>query len=350
MFCSEKCLEEAEEKYHKVECPITSRLYAMSLDAEDLHENGIDIVVRLISTMGLENLEPYLKYAKIKPEGQKLSPETMRTKGFNANNMYDPTDLNTIFNLVHHIDKLDADICLDQAMIALQIAKCCNLSDHPDFYAYAGLCLQLMLAVRYNTLGIDTLYFSLQSDDFYNESQTFASQLSPFTALYSHNCFANTFVTHFGKNFVARASLPVSKGSILSAIYCINPLVDTFEERQLTLRMMFQFKCQCEACTNNWPLHRSIPYKCISDPVVAKLVAKFIDDEDEGLKPVLTLVKNTECHATLVQAINDLVKERIDILTTLFKKGEFLDNDFIYLKELTTIMLRSQGNIFIENH
>ncbi|KAF4524028.1 hypothetical protein B566_EDAN013130 [Ephemera danica] len=260
---NEKCQKEANQKYHNTECAPYSRFRQMT--DEEYTDTGdtellFERVFRLFSLIGIHNLKPYLKYARtdINQESS-MTNEEKRTKGFNADGVFDPNNFDTIFNLSYEFRGSPTDILIN-SLTPLKVPCCFGMSESdPDFFAVVGLYVQLEPIAYINRVGKFYINF-----DYSPITYTIAAvSFNPLYSLLNHSCAGcNTTQVEYGNKRVVMARWPIPKGTILTDSYVV--IYDwSKEERQEHLKEECAFDCKCVPCEENWNFEEKSK---ISDP------------------------------------------------------------------------------------
>ncbi|KAF4522411.1 hypothetical protein B566_EDAN007661, partial [Ephemera danica] len=315
MFCSKECQAEAIKKYHKAECAALSRF--CHLNVKLLRDEIYERVIRIIALIGIPNLKPYLKYARTnkKQEVQKMSNEEKRTKGFNSKGVYDSSDFNTLFNMISLIELQDGEATLPPSVGTLQIPRCFGVSmeKNPDFFAIAGLCLQLEDSAYLTGLAKTYRYIKSPKD---MERITPGHACNPLISLTNHSCVGNVRPAMYGNKKAVVAMWPIPKGTIITETYFHVAGTKSKKYRQTVLKNRYLFDCKCQACKEDWPIQGKMGV--ISDLADQKKADVFARED------IYSKLERT-CPDHLSLTINELLQKRFDFLTRVWEKKEFLD-------------------------
>lgn len=90
----------------------------------------------------------------------------------------------------------------------------------------------------------------------------------PTISLCNHSCNPNVVRNSFGKTCIVRAIRPIKKGEEILDNYGPHFLSNNLDERQENLHKQYFFKCNCKACSEEWPtvdklMLQNTQYKCI---------------------------------------------------------------------------------------
>jgi len=78
-------------------------------------------------------------------------------------------------------------------------------------------------------------------------------------SLINHSCDPNVVRHYYSANAVVRTIRTIKKGEEILDNYGYHYAVMSREERQRKLNNQYFFKCDCYACSKNWPLYPSLP-------------------------------------------------------------------------------------------
>ncbi|KAF4524030.1 hypothetical protein B566_EDAN013132, partial [Ephemera danica] len=328
LYCSSECQTEAEQKYHNVECIPYCRFRCINFNTHMDVSDAICRIIRLFSIIGINNLQPYFKYVRT----QYVTDN--KTK-LDSNGIFDSTNFDAIFNLFSskHM-AVQTDLLMSSAM-ALPIPRCFGLStEHPDFFAIAGLFVHLELIAAANCPSKCYTNFLNPPKKIVQPALCF----NPLKSLINHSCLiGNVATVHYGNKQVIMAKWPIKRGSVLTEPYM--PLHHEWskEERQKYLKAHCGFDCKCIVCEENWDFIHS---KRISDPVDQELASELFD-YNEGI-----VIDIHRCYLrnVLTSELQKFVKDRRDLLTKLWSKGEFLDVYCLEMQSQLEVYQYLQGN------
>ncbi|KAF4527074.1 hypothetical protein B566_EDAN015693 [Ephemera danica] len=336
MFCSEMCQREANQKYHNTECAPYSIFRQTRAVSPNSMEHLLDRVFRLFAIIGIHNLKPYLKYARtdINQEST-MTNEEKRTKGFNADRIFDPNNFDTIFNLCYKFPDSPSEFI--NSWSALQVPCSFGMSkSNPDFFAVSGLFMQLMFAALMN--GINKFYTNF---DFPPITCTIVATLfSPLNSLLNHSCVSNTTRVEYNNKHVVVAKWPIAKGTILTEPYVDIDNEWSKEQRQKKVKQDQSFDCKCVPCEENWNFKEK---RKISDPDDQKLASEIVARVNGTV--LIDLQRNFLCSPEIkIPKFESFVNDRRDFLTRMWEKGEFLASPCIQMQCELDIHNFLQGN------
>ncbi|KAF4532548.1 hypothetical protein B566_EDAN010840 [Ephemera danica] len=315
MFCGSKCQTDANQKYHHAECAPYSRFCHANGKIYILGDN-FDRIIRLLATIGIDKLEAYYKYARTDITAP-MSDTEKRTKGFDSHGIFDSSKLDTVFNLITMNQHRNQEELLDVSLFTLQIPRCFGISmEHPDFFAVAGLCLQLQDTATH--AAILKSYCNFKSIPM--EHVCVAGCFNSLFSLINHSCISNLTFVQYGDKHVSIAKWPIKKGTVLTESYHSFDVRCSKEQRQKLLKEGSLFECKCEACENNWKFEDKL--ECISDPADGQIASVMC--YTHKTKVIVGMHMNfPPSHCAPI--FTAFVKDRNRLLTKMWNKGEFHD-------------------------
>lgn len=90
------------------------------------------------------------------------------------------------------------------------------------------------------------------------QSRSFGAGVFPTLALLNHACGHNIFKYNIGKKMVVLAGKNIRQGEEISENYFPHHYYMSQPDRQIWLQEHYNFRCECEACTEDWPALRII--------------------------------------------------------------------------------------------
>ncbi|KAK2723728.1 hypothetical protein QYM36_002165, partial [Artemia franciscana] len=225
-FCSSTCRNIAVSSYHKTECSLIDALWF----------SGISITCYL--ALRMVSQFPAIYFQK------------------------DPTkDRYSIESLVTHSDKRTAKDYFNQSLMAAFLLRCLSeagyfleINDDNCIDEVGGILLHYIEIVQFNTHEVSETIMDGSLDAKFMKTVFLGAAVYPTLALFNHSCEPGLVRYHVNDAVVARAMKRIRKGEAISENY--GPIFSQMKtyERKLTLKEQYWFDCQCQPCSNNWPV------------------------------------------------------------------------------------------------
>ncbi|XP_015373384.1 PREDICTED: SET and MYND domain-containing protein 4-like [Diuraphis noxia] len=259
VYCDETCLQKAHTSYHGIEC---SLVYPLKADptVEPTHDLALRCFVQLINVMGLEH------YCSLV---QKYN-ETNFSFDENSDNR---DDVDNTFHSIYALDGNETKRTVSNLFFmhctASMMVSLLSLNEYYDIpsnlLGTVGVSLVHLLCVanlNSHASVEHSKYIGKNSNNVVlNRPVTYDSVALVLCTAYSlinHSCDPNVIVQTYSGVEVTRAIQPISKGSQLFTDYGVKFMTHDKEERSRHLFDQYQFQCQCQACTNDWPIYASL--------------------------------------------------------------------------------------------
>ncbi|XP_075052794.1 protein-lysine N-methyltransferase SMYD4 isoform X2 [Mixophyes fleayi] len=262
-YCSSKCLDEAWNNYHYVECSLGGLLLSLGIFCQT--------ALRIVLLTG------YRQVSEVLIQSSNTRVKTQSCSLNDASKEQYCSDYKSLVNLLAHIEQhkeerkflyaltsaaLCKKLCIDQLTsreASTSSEDTMSMEGHTRQDQSQGLqligsaILQHMLQLHCNAQAVTAIC------EGYEESATslvesnkcvrLATALFPVLSLLNHSCDPNTTVSFQGRCAMVKASRPIQKGE--EVVHCYGPhkLRMDFEERHKLLKDQYFFVCQCEACT-----------------------------------------------------------------------------------------------------
>ncbi|XP_069700412.1 SET and MYND domain-containing protein 4-like [Periplaneta americana] len=245
-FCSTDCRDRAVRTYHRYECHFMDLLVGSGMSIL------CHIALRMITQSGLQHFldeKDSLRESFLQPNKQ-------------------PGSYASVYNLVTHAEKRPAQDFLHRTLMALFLLRClqeANFFPHgnkgsltSDELFIGSLILRHLQLLQFNAHEI--FETSMEAPNTFRGSKTvyIAVGIYPTAAMLNHNCHP-ALARHFvGKNIVLQALRPMEAGENVpenyGPVFTKRPLA----LRQRTLASRYWFKCDCEACIEDWPTYDTL--------------------------------------------------------------------------------------------
>lgn len=247
MFCSDECQTKAYRSFHKYECPVNEVASTLS--------PNVRMTLRkffLTLTMFDESLDDLQKYLLEHPD-----PCTV----FDVEHLDERAKFLATNSLIaNHEISIDRDIFEKIFQISPELNE--MWSKHGDFIANF-----LQRQIQIAALNFYEIFFwplkkgRLQDQDklagslAYQRGTVAAGSASYLLcSLLNHSCAPNVMFTFISDTIVLVVQRPIQRGDQLFSNYGHHFTNVSKDCRQMELLKHYKFKCDCEACANNWPL------------------------------------------------------------------------------------------------
>lgn len=305
LFCSETCLQEGNNSFHKAICPISACIRTYNIDLYNL------LVLRIVTSLGLNQLKE--KVAKYETENVR----DLSQLGFNENGQYCSSDYRTVYHLETNLKKRDIKHTLKYAYNAvftvLMLLKTSffgsNIDVHcsstkEDIILTGSVILRHILSFNCNAHGVQECRN--------NQINVIGAGAFGVCSLLNHSCDPAVSASFYGKRVVVFAIRSIYKGEELTDSYgylfCNQPLA----QRRMKLLSIYYFECSCKACSNHWPQYSSLNV----DPYVfCPFCKKHVN------------IHEHQCRDHKVQYIFEDISRKIDEFSFAYEKLNFMKID-----------------------
>ena len=266
LFCSEKCLQEGNKRFHNVMCPILADLEDLWLYRHDL------LSMQIVTDLGLNQLKE--KVAKYKTEDCQVTSKT----GFNENGQYCSDEYETIYHLETNFKKRDIKTILKYGLKVVRIVKVLlqtpffgsnvnadNSSTKEDIILTGSIILMHILSFNCNAHGIQEYQCNQKEFAAHRLDYTpIGSGVFALCSLLNHSCDPTVSRSCHGKKLAIFAIRSMRKGDEITDSYGCVYAADSLAERKMELSSYY-FECTCRACVNpdiwlNRPALEEYPY------------------------------------------------------------------------------------------
>ncbi|XP_032119326.1 SET and MYND domain-containing protein 4 isoform X2 [Sapajus apella] len=283
-YCSQECLRQAWELYHRIECPLGGLLLTLGVFCH--------IALRLTLLVGFEDVSKIRKLCdEVSNKDIYLPESNSRVKTLNSglgeiekngkivetpipgcdvNGKYE-SNYQAVFNLLPHTENHSPE---HKFLCALCVSALCRQLEAASFQAVATgadssrlkaaaapeLCpdvtvwgvamLRHMLQLQCNAQAITTIQHTGSKEGIVTGSRQvrLATGIFPVISLLNHSCSPNTSVSFISTIATIQASQRIGKGQEI--VHCYGPHKSRMgvAERQQKLRSQYFFDCTCPAC------------------------------------------------------------------------------------------------------
>jgi len=306
VYCSKKCRQNANDTYHRYECLYTDILYQAHLGAWHL---AFRALTARPWDFFKENIDTFLNHNE--------------KSGVDNDDVYKSEDIMSFNNLVTHdgIGGKQAPELMMQAHVVVFLIRLLKKLQYigktaendtlelDDEQTLVGRVLHhFMRAAFYNTHEITEIE---KTGDRWedNNIRRIGRVTNSSLALINHSCDPNYRRVSDGVTTYGFACKLIGKGKEISDLYC-KPFASALLEDRRHYLHKYNFRCQCPACTNNWPdlaglqsSFEGLPSKlyCVqSNKIDAQ--AKRIQRAEDNFKKV-----SNKPDSTPVEIINSIV-------------------------------------------
>lgn len=258
-FCSRECRDQASSTYHRWECKFHNLFIGsgMSLNCY--------LALRIITQHNLEffkELQPRLKDSSVLPS---------------ESHPHRPDDYLSVYHMASLEEKRSPEDFLQRSLMACFLLKALQRmeffgrwdEDGPpdkdlteDELFIGGLLLKHLQIIQFNSHEISGLAFVKDKISF-KESKNIQLGLAlyPTVTFCNHSCYPAVARYFQGNRMVVLNIRPLQKGDIVAENY--GPVFTHHEQQQRQRKLLsrYWFKCECEACLNNWPMYENMPFK-----------------------------------------------------------------------------------------
>lgn len=316
IFCSRSCKDRAS--FHKYECGILESIWKCKSDL------ATHLSIRMITTKDRLKLIEYGERA-----------ECNGTSNGHGEISNDEEEYRKLYSLLTHETEFTTEKLFEFMLMAKFQVECLKtggfLTNNDNESYFASLLYRNILILHFNAHEI----FELQKDNDADPGKTvcIAAAIYPFLAQFNHSCDPDTVRYFDGDRVIIRATRNIAPGEQISENYGPIFTQEPQHERQLKLKETYKFECQCEACTNNWPLLKEmqdscLPVKCRGNNGSCGRVL--------SCNELTTKISCPECkHETDVMEIIKFIKTvevNLDTGRHLFESNQISDALNIYLQ------------------
>ncbi|NP_001127594.1 SET and MYND domain-containing protein 4 [Pongo abelii] len=286
-YCSQECLQQAWELYHRTECPLGGLLLTLGVFCH--------IALRLTLLVGFEDVRKIITKVcdKISNKDICLPESNNQVKtlnyglgeseksgniietpipGCDINGKYE-NNYNAVFNLLPHTEnhspehKFLCALCVSALCRQLEAAsfqaipteRSVNSSQLqaavtpelcPDVTIWGVAMLRHMLQLQCNAQAMTTIQHTGSKGSIVTDSRQvrLATGIFPVVSLLNHSCSPNTSMSFISTVATIQASQRIRKGQEI--LHCYGPHKSRMgvAERQQELRSQYFFDCACPAC------------------------------------------------------------------------------------------------------
>ncbi|XP_064088526.1 SET and MYND domain-containing protein 4-like isoform X1 [Macrobrachium nipponense] len=245
VFCSKSCRVKGLSEDHWLECKILSSVLVHGLETM-AHS------YKLLKTWNFSQMKSmYDKLKRDKP----TRPEQL---GFDKSGKYNSSSFQSVYHLPEAFESHRFEAVIFLCMNAFQMAKLLELSQRffvdelgkPVPVTKKDFLSTCKILVNNNSKFIDTSY-GYQVWELY-----------PVKSLINHSCSPSMSSIRFGRESFWYAVRPIAAGEELTVSYFGKDDFSSQPKQQRNGKLLTasEFLCSCQACEENWPTLRYLPY------------------------------------------------------------------------------------------
>ncbi|XP_014213842.1 SET and MYND domain-containing protein 4-like [Copidosoma floridanum] len=267
-FCSKDCQQLAWSKFHKYEC----RIFDYFFDSKIQRINAL-LAYRTVVTAA--NFDFQDNVLRINRDFLQLhNSHDKNTFDFNALKKYDSQDYKTVFSLETHCSDADPSENLERVVYAIFFAKCLIYSlnyFYPEADDYKGHLHVLAVALLHSMQAVNCNAYEIVENVRDDETKVLQPRnvggaIYTSVSLTNHSCYPNVVRHSYSCGTVVVRSLRfIAQGEEILDCYGQHFLENERDTRRKLLEKKYYFKCQCMACTFDWPVtlpNDQFDFKC----------------------------------------------------------------------------------------
>ncbi|XP_026758379.1 SET and MYND domain-containing protein 4 [Galleria mellonella] len=299
VFCSIECRDAAVSTYHLFECTFVDFFMGSGMSILThialrmvtqagletsllIHSKYITNQVKTVEGAALNDIEGVSKKSKIRSRKERLNRSKKGLKSFTDRvkdddnieeleykmesnmNLEEKMELKAaeIYSLCTHSQERKGNDYLKRMIMAMFLTECLKKAGffktcEPENLAKAetSICELLIRNLELLQFNAHEIYETLRGEHMFSGSKPIyiAVAIYPSGALFNHECYPAVARYFDGKNIVLRATRPLAPGEMVSENYGPHFLMRGLKDRQRSLSCRYWFRCECEACKEDWP-------------------------------------------------------------------------------------------------
>ncbi|TRY63413.1 hypothetical protein TCAL_02645 [Tigriopus californicus] len=262
-FCSLEC-QALSRQYHQYECGILKLLIESGLNVYSF------LALRGVATMGLGKLKALKDRLAVRNE----------QLGVGQDSEYSSLDFLTTYNLVsldHTITPTEWILRTMAAVLLVRMLQITPFFDDSEDVAedsifVGGILLQLINVCPTNSHDVSEFETPV-ADKFTNACTkvSIGAAIYPALALLNHSCNPDFMRCNKGNEVICVSNRFIKKGQEICENYGLMYTMKTRDERRKILDKHYKFSCDCQTCSEDWPLLSSLKSDVAMDPNNQKL-------------------------------------------------------------------------------
>ncbi|XP_052902937.1 SET and MYND domain-containing protein 4-like [Anopheles moucheti] len=264
MYCSEQCLSKAYQQYHRYECAIIRDMWRISGDVPVVAIRAIALAVAAFDH-DVQALKEHLN--GLNEAG--INAFSMDWKAATPKDIYDAVYVLTTNQQLRRRKDLAftiffATIVHQLVLERTELGSICAVDTNTTKLLFDLILRHLQIA-KCNRQWLCFMDYKMEQS--LNDSEGYATGCFPLIGMMNHSCAPNVKrITLRDGRCAIVVIRPIAGGGQLFDNYERHHLKNDLEDRQTVLLNMFNFRCGCEACMNDYPTleelpHRGIPFE-----------------------------------------------------------------------------------------
>ncbi|KAK6639922.1 hypothetical protein RUM43_008199 [Polyplax serrata] len=247
-FCTVRCRDEATTNYHRYECQLLGLFLGSGMSILS------HLSLRMVTQEGLQFFKQLLSKVQTPGHSQKIE-FTQREMQYMK-----------VYNLMTHSRLRTSLDYFRRAIMAIFLVRCLKETDYfptegnpkdkfsEDEILTASVILRHLELLQFNAHEIYETRMSPSLKTRQSKAVYIGVGIYPTVALFNHECSPSVARYFNGKNIIIKAVRPMEKNEVLSENYGPHYGKKSLRDRTRELTSRYWFKCECVACTEDWPL------------------------------------------------------------------------------------------------
>ncbi|XP_011497960.1 PREDICTED: SET and MYND domain-containing protein 4-like [Ceratosolen solmsi marchali] len=253
-YCSQKCCEFAWDEFHKFECQIFDYFYENKIQKT----NSLLAYRTVITALYNQNFE-----LNVNQEFLQVHSNDKNPLDISILKTYEPQDYKTVFSLETNCALSNPKDNLERAIQSIFFAKCLIYSlnyFHSEANDYKKHLQILAVALLHNMQTINCNAYEIvenirDEETKILEPHNVGGAIYTSVSLSNHSCYPNIVRHSFPNGIVVVKSIRfISKSSEILDCYGQHFIENKKDLRRKLLAEKYYFKCQCQACSADWPM------------------------------------------------------------------------------------------------
>lgn len=258
MYCSEDCLSKAHQQYHRYECAVIRDMWRIYGDIPVIALRTIALAIAAFDH-DLTALEKHLD--NLDEPG--VNAFTMDWKTATPKDIYDTVHMLTTNQQLRRRKDLAyrifiATIVHQLVMERTELGAICKVNVKTKKLLF-DLILRHLQILQCNRQWISFMDYKLEEAVY--DCEGYATGCFPLISMLNHSCASNIKrITMRDGRCAVVVVRPIAEGGQLFDNYELHHLQHDLEERQTAMQNLYNFRCQCEACINDYPPLTELPH------------------------------------------------------------------------------------------